>query len=235
MCRVLLELWHSRDKIPFATVPVDTHFENHEIRSRGLWLGHEFFKAIRAAASSQATEEALRHAESLALYRGKEREPFTRHGHEGGEVLYLDMCDDAWRAPRIAAGGWEVVANPAPNAAITDLRAPRAGDRFRRAALRRHRSARPAGDRGRDHDDHQLAGLNFHPNGPYPILDLYGVDGSAKGSTARRIKRFTDPDYLKDRPPPRDELGLCAMARNALGRRDRQPVLSRALAQRLHV
>src|SRR5262249_32136659 len=55
----------------------------------------------------------------------------------------------------------------------------------------------------RDHDDHQLAGLNFHPNGPYPILDLYGVDGSAKGSTARRIKRFTDPDYLKDRPLPR--------------------------------
>jgi len=220
-----LELWNSRDKIPFATVPVGTHFENDEIRSRGfrLWLGHEFFKATRAAASSQATEEALRPAESLALYRGTEHEPFIRHGHEAsGEVLYLDMCDDASRAIRISAGGWEVVANPAVKFIRSDhmqplpiAERPAPGTHLGKQLYEDIGALVPLVTEGAITMIISWLVMNFHPNGPYPILDLYGADGSAKTSTARRIKRFTDPDDLKDRSPPRDELGLWAMARNA--------------------
>lgn len=220
-----IDLWHSRDKIPYATVPVGSHSENHEVRSRGfrLWLGHEFFKRTRAAASSQATEEALRTAESIALYQGGEHEPFIRHGHDtAGKVLYLDMCDNEWRAIRTAAGGWEIVTDPAVKFIRSDHMQPLPIPE--RPAPGTHLGAQlyedvgalvPLVSEGAITMILSWLVMNFHPGGPFPILDLYGVDGSAKTSTARRIKRFTDPDDLQDRSPPRDELGLCAMARNA--------------------
>jgi hypothetical protein len=104
-----IELWHSPDKIPYATIPVDSHFENYEIRARGfrLWLGHQFFKATGAAASKQATEEAS-HAEALALFEGQEHVPYIRHGHLD-DRLYLDMADESWRAVEIITGDRQII------------------------------------------------------------------------------------------------------------------------------
>ena len=196
----------------------------------------------RAAASSQATEEALRHAEARALYQGGEHEPFIRHGHDAaGKVLYLDMCDNDWRAIRIAAGGWEIVTDPAVKFIRSD-----------------HMQSLPIPERPAPQTDlgaqlYEDIGalvplvsegaitmilswlvMNFHPGDPFPILDLYGVDGSAKTSTARHIKRFTDPDDLQDRSPPRRARPVRDGAQR-LDRLYRQPVFPRCLAQRLHV
>ena len=57
--------------------------------------------------------------------------------------------------------------------------------------------------------------MQFHPKGPYPGLHFCGPEGSGKTSAGRLIKRILDPDMAPDRSPPRDELGLCAIARNA--------------------
>lgn len=57
--------------------------------------------------------------------------------------------------------------------------------------------------------------MNFHPKGPYPGLGFNGPNGSGKTSAGRVAKRILDPDMAPDRSPPRDELSLCAVARNS--------------------
>lgn len=42
---------------------------------------------------------------------GQSSKVHIRVGGIGGR-LYLDLCDDGWRAVEIAADGWRVVSNP---------------------------------------------------------------------------------------------------------------------------
>jgi hypothetical protein len=219
-----VELWHSPDKIPYATIPVDSHFENYEIRARGfrLWLGHRFFKATGAAASKQATEEALSHAEALALFEGQEHVPYIRHGHLDNR-LYLDMADESWRAVEITPGEWQIIDRAPVKFVRSDhmlplpvpVRSTAAGISIGMQLRNELGEIIPVETEG----DYTLIIawllMNFHPKGPYPGLGFNGPDGSGKTSAGRVVKRILDPDMAPDRSPPRDELSLCAIARNS--------------------
>lgn len=220
-----IELWHSPEMIAYATVPVGGHFENFPIRSAGFrnWLDHEFYKATKGAASSQATEEALRIAESRARFEGREHTVFIRVGHRDGEI-YLDLCDDRWRAVRMTAAGWAIIEGAPVKfvrtdhmLALPDPVRPNPGDE-------RSLGQQLGDDLGElltveSHGDLVLIIawllMCFHPAGPYPGLAFNGPDGSGKTSAGRLVKRIIDPDMAPDSSPPRDELGLCAMARNS--------------------
>ncbi|MGH7111384.1 MAG: hypothetical protein ACREFK_13280, partial [Stellaceae bacterium] len=220
-----IELWHSPEKIAYATAPVGDHFENFAIRSGGFrdWLDYEFYKATRAAPSAQATEEALRIAESRARFEGAEHKVFIRIGHRDGEI-YLDLCDDRRRTLRMTAAGRDII-DHAPvkfvrsdsMLALPDPVWPEPDDE---RSLGQH-----LGDDLAEvlsvatHGDLVLIVawllMCFHPAGPFPGLSFNGPDGSGKTSAGRMVKRIIDPDMAPDSSPPRDEVGLCAMARNS--------------------
>ncbi|MGH7113287.1 MAG: hypothetical protein ACREE9_02195, partial [Stellaceae bacterium] len=219
-----VELWRSPDKIPYATIPIDGHFENHEIRARGfrLWLGHEFFKKTSAAASKQAIEEALTHAEALAIFKGSEHAPYIRHAHLG-DRLYLDLADDRWRAIEIHAKGWKIVDQGPVKFTRSDHMLP-LPEPVRPAPSETGVGAELAEAIGEIIPVETFSDLtlviawllmNFHPKGPFPGLGFNGPDGSGKTSAGRVAKRILDPDMAPDRSPPRDELSLCAVARNS--------------------
>ncbi len=209
------ELWHSPDQTAYATVPVNGHFENWGVRSKGfqLWLAHQFFRSTGRAASNQATQDALGTIESRARCDGAEHTPYLRIG-EHGEDCYVDLADAAWRAVRITAAGWKVVERPivkfirAP--AMLPLPEPEAGGVIEE--LREFANVATEGD-----FKLIVAWLvgAFHPRGPYPVLALYGAQGSGKTSLARLVRSLVDPSLAPDRAPPRDEPTLCLAAKNA--------------------
>jgi len=209
-----IELWHSPDRDPYATVPVKGHFENWPVRSKGfrLWLAEQFFRHTSRGASVQATEEALRTIESIAITNGAEHVPCLRLGTSGDDV-YLDLIDSRWRVVRITAMGWEVV-DRAPckflrTPAMAPLPEPEPG-----GSINELRSFVKLDD---DAFMLSVAWLVqcFNPRGPYPVLCIYGDSGSGKTSFARLLRSMVDPSLAPDCAPPRDETALCLAAKNS--------------------
>lgn len=52
----------------------------------------------------------------------------------------------------------------------------------------------------------------LRPDGPYPILNPVGEQGSGKSSTTRTLKALTDPSAVPLRPPPREDRDLLTAA-----------------------
>jgi len=221
---VQIELWHSPDRDPYATVPVNGHFENWPVRSKGfrLWLAEQYFRHTARGASSQATEDAMRTIEAMAITNGAEHTPCLRIGAHGDDI-YLDLCDAPWRAVRISGiEGWSVV-DRAPckflrTPAMAPLPEPEAGGSI--DELRSFMQlAKDDGHDDRADDAFTLAVAwlvgAFNPAGPYPVLAIYGGSGSGKTSLARHLRSTIDPSLAPDRAPPRDEGGLCLAAKNS--------------------
>ncbi len=55
----------------------------------------------------------------------------------------------------------------------------------------------------------------LRPSGPYPLVCIQGEQGSAKSTTARLLKKLTDPSAAALRAAPRDERDLAVAAKNS--------------------
>ena len=120
------------------------------------------------------------------------------------DAIFLDMCDDRWRAIEITAAGWRVVNKPTvlfrrPSGARA-LPVPVAGGSLE--------SLRPLLNCG---DDSQwrlmvswLVGA-FLPEGGFSHLVLEGGQGSAKSTTARLLQALVDPNDAGLCGPPKNE------------------------------
>lgn len=190
------EFWHDRTGTAFATVLVDGHYEHHPIRSRAYrdWLTHKFFASEGRAPSANAIEEALRVAEAQALYRGTEYSTGLRVAGKDN-IVYYDLCNPAWEIVRITKDGWQI---------ISSAECP---IRFIR---KRGMSVAPFPKRGGDlsslyrllqiHDRDSSVLLTgwlhgcFSPEGPYPILDIKGEQGSGKSFQTRVLRKIIDPN-----------------------------------------
>lgn len=208
------ELFHNGDDV-LATVDCGTHRETHLIRRKGFkrWLQHRYWKTTGRTASSQAVQDAVETVAASALYEGVESAVAVRVGEHGGAV-YVDLCDDRWRAVRVTAEGWEVVSNPPVKF-------------VRRDGMR----ALPMPERGGSLSD--LRGLvnasddktfvlavswlvgSLCPRGPYPILSVNGEQGSAKTTTCRVLRALVDPNDGDLSEPPKDRHDLMIAATNA--------------------
>ena len=76
-------------------------------------------------------DEYCAQAATEALYGGGQHRVFLRVGECDGDIV-VDLCDDQWRAVRVSADGWKVVA-PTPakfmrRPGMVSLPLPVAGD-----------------------------------------------------------------------------------------------------------
>ena len=108
-----LELFHDPDQQGWASVRVDTHWENYPIRARAfqLFLLRIYYLDTGESPGAQAIRAAAELFEARALFDGEECPVHLRVAEHGGR-LYLDLCDRAWRAVEIDAEGWRVVDRP---------------------------------------------------------------------------------------------------------------------------
>ena len=210
-----LDVWHTSENIPYATIQADGHKENWPLKSMHIkrWLARLFYKATRATPGSQAIQDAVGTLEGRALFDGEERPVYVRVArHEGN--IYFDMANDKWQAIEVIPRGWRIV-DESPV-------------KFRRA-----KGMEPLvmPERG-GHVDELRPFLNLEseddwvllvayllaalrPEGPYPILSFAGEQGTAKSTSGKLIRALVDPSTTPLRSEPRSGHDLMIAATNA--------------------
>ena len=234
------ELFHTADRTAYADIEVDDHRETWRLRSKNFrrWLTRSYFEKYGSAPNSDAMVSALAVIEARADFGAPEREVFVRIGSHDGK-LYLDLCDEAWRAVEITAAGWRVVTNPpvrfrrAPG--MKPLPVPVSAPLTSLASLNKLRALLNVGGKserpppkvtpsknggGADEPSKDfvlaiawlLAALR--DRGPYPILALTGEQGSAKSTFSAILRALLDPNTAPLRALPHEDRDLFIAASN---------------------
>lgn len=184
------------------------HRETMPVRSDRFkrWLAGEFFRRYGKPAGSNATEDALRVIESRAMFSsGPPRELNVRVAREGDDI-WLDLGDDNWRAIRIGAAGYEIVAAPPPlfRRHVTHASFPEPDEAATAAdvaLLRQYLNLQT------DNDWYQLVAwliAAWFADIPRPILLMHGEQGAAKSTALRLLGMLVDPTKTPCRSEPTD-------------------------------
>ena len=208
------ELFHAVDSTGYADFDVNGHRETWAIRSKMFkrWLARRFYEETSKAANCEAVQSALNVIEANALFTGPERPVFIRVGGCEGK-LYLDLCDDRWRAVEIDHGGWRVIdSSPVRfrrTSGMKPLPIPVSGGSIE--------MLRPFLNVQSDPDFvlaivWMLAVLR--DRGPYPVLVLAGEQGSAKSTFSAIMRALLDPNSAPLRALPREDRDLFIAANN---------------------
>jgi putative DNA primase/helicase len=209
-----VELWRDAGGATYATVPVGGHLENWSLRAFGFerWVSGLYYRKTGLALPAQALDDIRRTLDIKAYEDGRECEPFVRVGNYNGNV-YLDLCDDAWRAVEVTAKGWRVVDRPAVKflrpASARPLPEPEAGDMIEQ--LR--------GFINLANDDEFKLIVSWlvaalRPGSPFPILIVNGTQGTGKSVLCRLLRSLIDPDVAMITAAPKDERDLVLAAAN---------------------
>ena len=207
------DLFHSRDGTCFAEINIDGHHETLPVKDVKEYLLSDYFRVTGKAAPTNAVRSAIGTLNARAKYNGPQCFVHVRVAREAGRV-FLDLADRERRVIEINAQGWSIVSD--------------ASVRFRRPS---GMVALPTPERGgsieelrpflnlRDQNDfvlviaYLIAAL--HPPGPYPVIAVSGVQGSAKSSFSRFVRAIIDPNISPLREIPRNERDFFIMANNS--------------------
>jgi hypothetical protein len=183
------------------------HIETHRVRSRGFsrWLRLRFYAERGGSPSSEGMSSGLKTIEAKAHYDGARHEVFLRSANLGDRV-YVDLCDDHWRAIEIDSDGWRMIEDvpvhfrresgmqPLPAPSLID---PKKGIARLKEVLCL-----------RDERDlvvivaWELAALASRP--PFTVLVFVGEPGSTKSSAAFAARSLIDPNAGPLRAKPKD-------------------------------
>ena len=209
------KLFLDDDGVVWGSFQRRDHIENWPLRSRDyqLWWGDKYYKKMGQPPAAYSVTEATGILDNEARTEGVPHPVFTRIGSVG-EKVYLDLCDEQWRAVEIDADGWHIVKQE--------------GVKFRRPGGMR---ALPEPVRGgsidelrpflnlKDEDDFTLLVgwliLSLNPRGPYPSMWLLGEQGSSKSVMSRICRALIDPNSAPLRTRPANERDLAISAQNS--------------------
>lgn len=208
-------LFHTPDMDCWATIDIEGHKEHWPIKSKSFrrYLSQKFYDLEGKPPTSQAMLDALNVIEAQAQFEGPEENVYVRIA-ERGNAIYLDLCNDNWEVIKATKKGWNVIKNPKIKfcraKGSLSLPYPERGGSIEE--LRKFVNVA-------DEQSWQLLVAFIlaclEPNGPYPVLLLYGAQGSAKSTTARIIKELIDPAETILRSTPKDERDLAIAAKNS--------------------
>jgi len=207
-------LWHDSEGTGWATVDVHTHHEHHRLNSKRFrqWLARRYYEDAGRSANSQAVQEAIGTLEGKAVYDGPEHPTFARIAALD-DALYIDLADADWRAVWVDADGWRIITDPPVRfrRAKGTLPLPAPTHQGSIGLLRKYIHVI-------DDADWRLIVswlvAAFRDRGPYPILALYGEQGSGKSTTARLLSNLVDPRIAALRAEPKDVRDVAIAATN---------------------
>ena len=179
------DLFHTPDRVAYASIEVDGHIETHGIKSRTFkqWLTRRFYEESGQPPRTQNLDDAIATLEAVALFSGREEEVYLRVAQDSS-AIYVDLGSRDWNAVRVTASGWNVIDNPP-------------------VKFRRTRSVGPLPEPVRggsidllsefvnldDGQDFKLVvswlAACFWSRGPYPVMVIQGEQGSCKSTMAR--------------------------------------------------
>lgn len=208
------ELWHTDDQTGFATCPVENHRDNLPVRSRAfrLWLQQKFYEVTGRPASSQAMKDAIDAIDAEAIFKAQTHTAHVRLAEHDGSI-YIDLANEIRQVVRIDKCGWTIIDDPPVRfwrpKGMLPLPTPMPGGDINQ--LRRFINVAD------DYWPLVLAWLvaALLPNGPYPLLCLFGEQGSAKSTTANLLRRLVDPNKAPIRAEPKDARDMMIAAKNS--------------------
>lgn len=218
-------LFRTKDQEGYADIVLEGHRETLRIKSPNFrqWLLHRYFLATRETPTSEALRSAIELIDAKAKFETgvPVREIYIRVGKHDGKI-YLDLCDDQWRAVEISQNGWHVVNDPPLRfhraSGMRSLPVPVTGGSLE--TLRSFVNLKSDGPEPTVNDPDfvllvswLLAGLRYP--GPYPILKLWGEPGSAKSTLVRLLRELIDPHKVTKRRLPSSDRDLFIAANNA--------------------
>ncbi|MGH7056415.1 MAG: hypothetical protein ACREFZ_00845 [Acetobacteraceae bacterium] len=217
------ELFHTPDDTAYADVKVTEHRETWPVKSRGFrrWLLKKYFEATKGAPCGESMQSALSVIEARSHYDGPERPVAVRIGGADGRI-YIDLCDDAWRAIEVIAGSWRVVAEPPVRfrrkAGMLPLPEPTRGGSL--AELRRFCNVRKEEGKAEGEEADFVLLVSWllaalRDCGPYPVLIVTGEQGAAKSTLITLLRLLIDPNAARLRALPREDRDLFISAVNA--------------------
>ncbi|MFI5455552.1 MAG: hypothetical protein ACHRXM_08880 [Isosphaerales bacterium] len=210
-----------------ARVLVGGRPEIYAIRSPAFrdWLIDGYARSCHETPSDWAIRRALAQLEATARFEGGTPSIFIRVGQDGdvnangngnrngnGSAFYLDLADPGGQAVKIGPDGWSIVNNPHINFRRPDGHLPLPTP-SREGAIELLRPYVNVIDR-----DFTLLvvwmAAALRPVGPYPILALYGEQGSTKTTLAKVVRLLIDPQATPMFAQPQNTRDLMATAVN---------------------
>ena len=209
------ELFHTANGTAFADLTIDGHRETWPIRSSRFrsWLRRMYYEATAEAPSPATIRFTLDQLEARAQFELPRRSVFVRTAEHDGRV-YLDLADDCWRSIAIGFDGWQVIECPPVRfrriAGMLPLPVPERGGSLEALA-----SFVNVPDR----NDFILVVAwvlaALRQGGPYPVLAIFGEQGSAKTVLTKIVRALVDPNVAPVRTVPREERDLFIGATNS--------------------
>lgn len=206
-----MEFFANYEKRAYVKIKKDDHSEIMEVKSPEFTheLCSRFKKERGSLPNSQAVHDVIEDYASEALRNT--RDVFLRVAGSEGHI-YVDLANDQWEVLDITAGGWKITKDcpvmMERTGAMKSLPRPERGGSLER--LREFVNV--------DNNNWILLVswlINcFNPKGPYPILLIQGVQGSAKTTTARILSQIIDPSVCSPRTTPEGMHDLFIAAKN---------------------
>ncbi len=210
-----IELFHDEDGRGYASIAVNGHRENWPVHSKCFkdWLSRQYYVRHKRTPRNHALQDALSVISGEAHHDHPQREVYVRIAEHNGNI-YIDLCDERWRVIRITPHGWKIIDHSPV-----------------RFVRRRGMRPLPEPVKGgklddlwslinvKEENDRRLVLgwllASFRRQGPFPILVLQGIQGSAKSTAERVLRSLIDPSIAPLRTPPREERDLVIAANNS--------------------
>ena len=216
LAREHAEFVHDADGEPYAVMHEASVRRCLHLGSKafGEWLSFKFYRDTDRAPTDQALKTALATLTGQAKFDGKETAVHLRVAKTEDGVYWLDLCDEAWRCVRIDRHGWAVhQGGDAPlftrTGSMRALPEP-AGDGDIGALWDLVNV--PEADRL-----HVLAFLveALRPDTPYPVMLMFGGQGTGKSSTHSMLRDLFDPNQVNLRAAPKTVEDMWVAARGS--------------------
>ncbi len=195
--------YDERTRSGYVTISSEEVSRTLKVRSEAFcdWLSFSFYKEIGVPASETMIKQVVSAVEGLCKFEGKPERVFIRAGrHKESGAYYLFIGDEKRRAIEITLTGWRILEQyPVkfwmPNSSKA-LCVPVHGGNVERLweFANIPEKERPL----------VLAWIieAYRIDLPFPVLELNGVQGSAKSNTQRRIRSLIDPSGSMLRQSP---------------------------------
>jgi hypothetical protein len=208
------ELFHTANGTALADLMINGHRETWPVRSLRFrsWLRRGYYDATGGAPSPAQLKSALDTVEARAQFDAPRRAVYLRVAEQDGR-LYLDLADEQWRAVDVGPDGWRIVASPPVRfrsaAGMLPLPVPVKGGSINDLAPFLNLP-------GRSEFVLVVAWLlaALRHGGPYPLLAVFGEQGSAKTVLSKVLRALIDPNAAPVRTMPREERDLFIAASN---------------------
>ena len=207
-------LFHSPDTKTYASVPINSHWENHSIRSKvfSRLLLSRYYKKYKKGLNKNSLEDAVSVLESKAMFEGKQDDVHVRVAESAGHI-YIDLGNKMWEVADVTSRNWEITK-------VTPVKFIRPKSMLEFPLPIRGGSVEDLKSFINLADEESWVLLvsyllfSLTPKGPFPILIVQGEQGAAKSTFCKVIRSLVDPATSPLRSMPTTTRDLMLAAQN---------------------